>query len=230
MLFDLRGRGRRNTVKVIYVFLALLMGGGLVLFGIGGSTNGGLVDAITGSSSGGSSVEKRFKQQEAAAQRRVTANPQDQGAYIDLIRARVHLAGTGDNYNPNTDTYTAAGKAQLRQAVAAWTRYQALNPKPSDAQARVAAQMVQAFVSLNDFGGAADAQEVVASSRNSSGTYAQLAVLAYQAGQTRKGDLASTKAVSLADKSERASLKSQLQQAKTQAAASSVQQSSSSSG
>ena len=34
MLFDLRGKGRRRTVQVIYVSLAILMGGGLVLFGI----------------------------------------------------------------------------------------------------------------------------------------------------------------------------------------------------
>ena len=50
MLFDLRGRGRRRTVQVIYLSLAILMGGGLVLFGIGGATSGGLVDAITGNS------------------------------------------------------------------------------------------------------------------------------------------------------------------------------------
>ena len=46
MLFDLRGRGRRTTVQVIYLTLALLMGGGLVLFGIGGDVSGGLVDAF----------------------------------------------------------------------------------------------------------------------------------------------------------------------------------------
>ena len=57
MLFDLRGSGRRTTVKVVYVLLAVLMGGGLVLFGIGGSVSGGLVDAITGSS--GSSTQRR---------------------------------------------------------------------------------------------------------------------------------------------------------------------------
>src|SRR4051794_38990107 len=150
MLFDLRGRGRRNTVKIIYVFLAILMGGGLVLFGIGGATSGGLVDAITGSSPSGATGEKRFLKQEAVAQKQLTANPSNQAAYIALIRARVHLAGTGDRYDSNTDTYTAAGKAQLRRAVDAWNKYQALNPKPSDEQARVASQMVQAFVSLGD--------------------------------------------------------------------------------
>ncbi len=51
--------------RSIYVFLAVLIGGGLVLFGIGGSVSGGLVDAITGSSgtsSGNGAYEKRVKQ------------------------------------------------------------------------------------------------------------------------------------------------------------------------
>ena len=34
MLFDLRARGRRRAIKVIYLFLAVLMGGGLVFFGL----------------------------------------------------------------------------------------------------------------------------------------------------------------------------------------------------
>ena len=53
MLFDLRGRGRRRTVQTIYLTLAVLMGGGLVLFGIGGSVSGGLFDAV-GLTGGGS--------------------------------------------------------------------------------------------------------------------------------------------------------------------------------
>src|ERR687885_905735 len=113
MLFDLRGRGRKNTVRVIFVLL-----------GIGGATSGGLVDAITGSPSSDNGT-KRFKQRETAALKRLDANPKDSSAYIDLIRARVSLAGVGDRYDANTDTYTAAGKAQLRKAVQAWNRYQA---------------------------------------------------------------------------------------------------------
>jgi len=33
MLFDLRGTGRRTTVRIIYLGLALLMGGGLMAVG-----------------------------------------------------------------------------------------------------------------------------------------------------------------------------------------------------
>src|SRR5919202_798507 len=69
MLFDLRGRGRRNTVKAVYITLAFLMGGGLVLFGIGGggAISGGLVDAITGSHGGGDTGTDRFRKAEETA-------------------------------------------------------------------------------------------------------------------------------------------------------------------
>src|ERR1700754_3342459 len=109
MLFDLRGRGRKNTVRIIYIMLAFLMGGGLVLFGIGGggATNGGLVDAITGSGGSTDSGEKRLTKQETAALTKIQANPKDEAAYNDLIRAQISLAATGDRYDAATDTYTA---------------------------------------------------------------------------------------------------------------------------
>lgn len=217
MLFDLRGRGRRNTVKVIYLFLAVLMGGGLVLFGIGGNTSGGLVDAITGSGGGADTGTKRFRAQEKSAVQRIRANPSDDAAYIQLVRARIQLASSGDNYDASTNAYNADGKAELRQAVDAWTAYEATKPTNAAAEAQAASLMVRAYVALGDLGGAASAQEVVAQRRDSDGAYAQLAQLAYQAGQTRKGDLASKKALSLADKPDRPALKSQLDQIKQQA-------------
>jgi hypothetical protein len=219
MLFDLRGRGRKNTVRVIYVLLACLMGFGLIGFGIGGATNGGLFDVFSNGGASSDSGTKRFEQRERQALRRIQANPKDEAAYIDLIRARVSLAGVGDRYDANSDTYTAAGKAQLRKAADAWTKYQALNPKLDDAQARVASLMVRTYASLNDLSGATGAQEVVAQSRDTAGAYSQLAILAYQAGQTRKGDLAGRKALAKTDKDLRQQLKAQLDQAKSQGAA-----------
>ena len=57
MLFDLRGRHRRRAVKFIYVGLALLIGGGLILFGVGaGSGGGGLLNAATENSGSGSAT------------------------------------------------------------------------------------------------------------------------------------------------------------------------------
>ena len=71
MLFDLRGRGRRRTVQVIYATLAILLGGGLVLFGIGGGTNGGLFDAIGGNGSSSTSTDKVFQDRLASYQRQL---------------------------------------------------------------------------------------------------------------------------------------------------------------
>jgi hypothetical protein len=193
MLFDLRGRGRRRFIKVIYVTLAFLMGGGLVLFGIGGSVSGGLVDAITGSSSGGNSPDERARKNAKAAAARVKANPQDATAWNDLTRARIQLATSGDLYNANTDSYTDKGKEKLRLAVSSWDKYVSLQETQSDERSSLASRMVRVFVALNDFTQAARAQEIIAEDRGSVGAYSQLAVLSYQAGQTRKGDLESAK-------------------------------------
>jgi hypothetical protein len=223
MLFDLRGRGRRNTVKIIYIALAFLMGGGLVLFGIGGATSGGLVDAITGGGGGSSTNTSRLDKQAAQAQRQIRANPHDETAWINLIRARYSKALAIGVTDPNSTAFSAKGKAELRRAADAWHSYQALNPKQSDAQTQVASLMQNAFIALGDASGAAGAAEIVALARPSKGTYANLATLAYEAGQTRKGDLAAKKALSLTPKDLRQSLKAELDQAKAQAAGQTAQ-------
>ena len=51
MLFDLKGK-RKRLVQVVYVGLAILFGGGLVLFGVGGNVSGGLIDAFSGGGGG----------------------------------------------------------------------------------------------------------------------------------------------------------------------------------
>jgi hypothetical protein len=212
MLFDLRGRGRRRTVQTIYVGLALLMGGGLVLFGIGGNTSGGLFDAFSGGGGGGGGdlVTKQIK----AAEKRVKANPQNAPAWADLARQRFASATQG-GYDQATSTYTAKGKQELQQARSAWDRYLALKPAKPDAN--VARLMVQALgptgLGAND--DAVAAMEIVLNqSDETSGLYVQYATLAYAAGQTRKGDLAAGKAVDLAPKDQRTALKNNLEAAK----------------
>jgi hypothetical protein len=224
MLFDLRGRGRRRTVKVVYVTLAFLMGGGLVLFGIGGDVSGGLVDAITERGGGGDTGTERFVARERAAARRTEANPRDAAAWAALARARVQTAGVGENFDPSTNTYTEGGKAKLAAAADAWEKYLGLDPpKPDD---RVASLMVQAFSAegLNRPADAVKAQEIITEVRPRSATFAQLAVYAYQAGDTRKGDLARRRAIELAEPDEKNTLKSQLDQAKQQATLNQIQQ------
>ena len=223
MLFDLRGSGRRRTVKIVYITLAFLMGGGLVLFGIGGGggISGGLVDAITERSGGGDTGADRFRKAETEAVAATKANPEDAPAWAALARARFQLAGVGENFDPEKATFTAKGRAKLQSAGDAWERYLALEPKKPDD--RVASLMVQAFGALNEPAKAATAQEVITDARPTASTFTQLAVFAYQAGQTRKGDLAKNKALELTDPDMREALKGQLEQAKQSSASPAAQ-------
>jgi hypothetical protein len=218
MLFDLRGRGRRRTVQVIYLGLAILLGGGLVLFGIGGATNGGLFDAINGNSDTNAAGDFQTKVDNAEKATRV--NPANATAWAALAKARYQLAGTGSNFSTGTNTFTDKGKVELAQVNTAWQKYLSLNPKKPDPD--VASLMVQAYSSsaLNNPVDAVAAFEIVTDSRPpSANLYGQLAVLAFQANQTRKGELAEKKALSLADgKQARAQLKLQIEQAKQQVA------------
>jgi hypothetical protein len=218
MLFDLRGRGRRRTVQGIYLALAVLMGGGLVLFGIGGATSGGLLDAVNGGSGSSSSGTKVYEQRVASARKQVQLHPTDAAAVAALARAQYQLAGFGDNFDASKSTYTAAGHKQLQAAEATWERYLASNPSKVDGD--LAALMVQAQISpggLGDFAKAAQAQELVIAARApSNNLYGTLSIYASAAGQTRKADLALQKALELTPKSDRAAFKAQVEQAKAQ--------------
>jgi tetratricopeptide (TPR) repeat protein len=229
MLFDLRGRGRRRTVQAIYLSLAILMGGGLVLFGIGGNTSGGLFDAINGGGGGGggSSVDKVAQQRIDTYNKRLQANPRDEASLLGMAKIRFQVASTGENFNQTQQAYTAKGLAQLRQADRAWTRYLALDPKKPDPS--TANLMVQAYgqAGLKQYSKAVSALEIVIDNRDeSAGLYAQLAVLAAGANQTRKSELSENKALALAPKAQRKQLKSEIDLAKSQVT---VQQPSSSS-
>jgi hypothetical protein len=217
MLFDLRGSGRRTTVKVVYLSLAVLMGGGLILFGIGGSVSGGLVDAITGSSGSSSSSVDGYRKRAREAEATARADPKDAAAWAAAARARYQLASApGEFFDQAQRTFTPLGKQQLQLATAAWEKHLALDPKPPDDS--VAGMMVQAYgqFGLNEPAKAVTAQEVITEERPKAATFATLAILAYQAGQTRKGDLASTKALSLADEADRETLKADLDAEKQQ--------------
>jgi hypothetical protein len=217
MLFDLRGSGRRRVVKVVYITLAFLMGGGLVFFGIGGggALPGGLVDAITQGGSGGDTGSDRFRQQEEAATAKARANPTDAALWAAVARARFYLAGSGENIDQNTGNYTDAGAEDLRAAGRAWDEHLKLAGNKPDS--RVASLMVQAYAGIGELDKATQAQEIIAQDRNSAGAYATLATLAYQAGQIRKGDLAKDKALELTEPDMREALKGQLEAAKSQA-------------
>ena len=115
MLFDLRG-GRRRTVQAVYILLAVLMGGGLILFGIGGSVSGGLIDAITNNNGNASTGLGTYRKRVDQAQRQANARPQDAAAWAQLARARFQLASASDYYDPNSGVWNAKGKQILAQA------------------------------------------------------------------------------------------------------------------
>jgi hypothetical protein len=215
MLFDLRSSGRRRTIKVVYITLAFLMGGGLVLFGIGGggALSGGLVDAIT-QSEGGGDGEGRFEDQERSATAAARANPENAELWAEVARARFNLASV--DVDRATGQFSEAGKAQLEAAGRAWEEHLELTGEKENPDSRVASLMVQAYSVLEQYDKAAVAQEVVALDRESAGAYSQLAILAYQANQLRKGDLARDRAVKLTEPDMRESLKGQLEGVRSQ--------------
>ncbi len=214
MLFDLRSRGRRRTVQAVYLSLALLMGGGLVLFGVGaGNGFGGILNAFTGNGSSGAQKQV-VSQQEKNALKATQMNPSDPQAWASLVQARWTSAGQGSNYDAATGAFTASGKRELTGAAQAWQRYLSLTKSPDPSLAVLAAR---AYAALGDYAGSAGAWEIeTLASPNEAKGYECLAVSAYAAKQTRKGDLAAAKALSLVPKAQRTLLRSQLQRAKTQ--------------
>jgi hypothetical protein len=215
MLFDLRGRGRRRTVQAVYLGLAILIGGGLVLFGVGtGTGGGGLLNGI-GGNGGGNGQNSVVSQQEKTALKGVQANPNSPQAWASLVQARWTTATTAD-YNQTTGAFTAAGQKELVALGQDWQHYLTLVKTPDPTLAILAAR---GYGKLGDYAHEASAWEAIAAANPTQGTAFQcLAASAYAAKQTRKGDLALAKALSLAPKAQRLLLKTQISQAKTQPA------------
>jgi hypothetical protein len=214
MLFDLRSRGRRRTVQGVYLFLAILLGGGLVLFGVGaGNGLGGLLNAFNG---GGSTSGQKavVSQQELQAIKQTQETPNDPAAWSNLIQARWTSAGQGANFNSSTGQFTKSGLNELNLATQAWQRYLKLEKNPDPNVAILAAR---AYAGQQNYAGEASAWDIETSADPTAlKGFECLAVSAYAAGQTRKGDLASAKALSMVSKAQRPLLKNQLNAAKTQ--------------
>ncbi len=212
MLFDLRGRGRRRTVQAVYLGLALLIGGGLVLFGVGtGTGGGGLLNGIGGS--GGGNQGQVVSAQETAALKAVKANPTSASAWSQLVQARWTTASSSD-YNQATGTFTAAGTRELTLLAQAWEKYLTLTKTPDPNTAILAAR---AYAKLGNYSGEAGAWQAITQSNPSEGTaFVCLAASAYAAKDSRLGDLATAKALSLAPTGQRAVWKNEIDAAKTQ--------------
>jgi hypothetical protein len=220
MLFDFRGRGRRRTVQVIYLSLAILMGGGLVLFGIGGDVQGGLLDAFREDT--GSQNEVIDKQVDDA-EKRVKANRSDAAAWAALAQARFAQAGSTEGFNDETQEFTGESRERVVDATRAWEQHLKLAGDKPDAD--TAAILTRAFLALNQPEKAVRTQEIVIDSTPNPGPgqYSTLAQYAYLAGQVRKGDLATQKALEDAkeedfSKERQEELKTELEDFKNRAA------------
>jgi hypothetical protein len=213
MLFDLRSRGRRRTVQVVYLGLALLMGGGLVLFGVGaGNGFGGILNAFTGGGSSGAQKQV-VSAQETAALRETKLRPNDPTAWSDLVQARWASAGQGNNFDTATSTFTANGKKELAATTQAWQQYLKLTKQPDPTVTVLAAR---AYSALGDYANQAAAWELETTANpGQAKAFECLAASAYAAKQTRKGDLAAAKAITLVPKAQRLTITQVLKQAKT---------------
>ena len=215
MLFDLQGK-RRRVVQATYLTLAVLMGGGLVFFGIGSDVQGGLSDAFSGGGGDGGGNEALQKRIDRNEEKVAKAPQSSEAARRALVRDYYQLAVAQASQE---GTFSADGKADLRKAAANWSAYLASEPEKLDASLATVALQIFDPLALNKPKEAQEAARVVAETRNNSTAYLNLVQYAALAKDTRTADLAAQKAVDLAPKGERAAVKAQAEQLKNPQAA-----------
>lgn len=211
MLFDLQGK-RRRVVQATYLTLAVLMGGGLVLFGIGGDVSGGLFDAFSdrsGNTGGGNDiVEKRIDRNED----RIKRNPRSEAARKALVRDYYQLA-TAQTVG-NATGFPDEAKDELRKSSQHWKAYLALEPRKVDTSLALLALQVHDVNALNRPKDALAAARFIAEEQEDSNAYLRVVQYAALAKDTRVADLAGQRAIDLASKSERKNVEAQVELAK----------------
>jgi hypothetical protein len=215
MLFDLRSRGRRRTVQVVYVVLALIFLVGFLGFGVGGGFGGGgILENVFGGKEG--SRASSYQSQISAAEQRIHKNPTDPEGWAKLADARLHEANGSEFFDESTGKYTTAGKALLLKISADWNHYLSLNPpKPN---MTVAQEMLRVYgpEGLNQPSANVQLlqQVVIPGSPPSASWYGRLALFAYEAKNASLGDLASKKTLDLTPASKRSLVKAELEKIK----------------
>lgn len=203
MLFDLQGK-RKRLIQVIYALLALLMGGGLVLLGIGGEVSGGLLDAFTNRN--GAQTSDLVKEADRL-QEKVDAEPNNKQAMTKLIRARYTAGNAAFEFTDDGQTrMTSEAREQFELAAETWRQYLEQDPDPVDAN--VAQLVANALFGLAqnatdgisariNAAAAADAQAYFAEARPSVGSYSTLAIYSFFGDDFERGDEAVEKVLEL---------------------------------
>jgi DNA-binding ferritin-like protein len=211
MLFDLRGR-RRRAVQATYLTLAVLMGAGLVGFGIGGEVTGGLFDAFSDRSGGGDTGNDALEDRIDRLEKRVAANPDNQAALQELVRDYYQLATL--QQESGATAFSDEAKDELRRAGSAWQRYaDSVEGQPSASTATYALRIYDVGA-LNRPKEAQKAAAIVAEEQNDSSSYLQLVAYASLAGDKRTADLATQKAIDLAPQGQKKTVRQQAEQLK----------------
>lgn len=215
MLFDLSStRRRRTTVRFIYGGLAVLIASGLVIFGIGSGGGGGIQNSLGGGSGGNGSQTAEIAKAVKAAEAMVTASPKSAAAWNTLIQARWEQAGSAANYNSTTATYTAGGKAALKQMLTAYTTYTGLLKGTPSAAATL--QAAHAYTVTGDYASATGAwQEFLKAQPGALKGFECLAYNAYAAKYTTLATEAAAKAVALTPKLQQLTVKNDFEQVST---------------
>jgi hypothetical protein len=194
----------------------LLIGIGLVGFGIGGGFgSGGLLNAANNNEgSGGAGYGGEIKKY----QKLVARQPNNVAALEALIKAQLHQAGNEAYVTPTG--LTSKGKTLYSEIAQSWSRYLALNPQHPKLE--LAKQMLTVYSEegLNQPSAAVQAAQIAVAAEPSNPFYFRaLAEYAYKAHNVSIGDLAAARAVSLAPAEQRARLRTALAAAKKQASA-----------
>lgn len=201
-------------MQATYLMLAVLMGGGLVFFGIGGDVQGGLFDAFSergGDGGGNEATEKSIERNK----KKLKQSPSNVVALKELVRDNYTLATAQSD--EQTGAFPKAARDELAKAAAYWERYlEAEKGKPDPSLATVALQVYDP-AALNKPKEAVRAASIVAESQSNPPAYIRLVQYATLAGDKRTADLAAEKAVDLAPKGQKKDVKAQVKLAKQSA-------------
>jgi tetratricopeptide (TPR) repeat protein len=201
VLFDLQSPRRRRVVRITFGSLAAIFAISFVLLGVGTGGSGFSISDLFGSGDGGDS-SSAFDDDIKSAEQQLAANPNDTAALAQLVQ--LHYSAANSQVD-DQGRISSDGIQDLQQSVEAWTNYQ----KQAGAKAAVGTALIayQAYFVLAqadfsgaasatsgtgqlqglqstvaDLKGAAEAQQVVATSRPSLGSWAKVAEAFYLAG------------------------------------------------